>query len=228
MKNYKIVVVDREKVILKLSERLECGAFTGTMSYPGKNISATTSLINELARFDILLSEDFIGSAFREILSFSVPFLFLFVARVDSGDQLFSLEIGVRNIIDRFLSTEGDKDLYKTKPKSDRLSFESGNLAAGPIAIDSRNLKVSVREFEICLTPIEFNLLELLASNPEKVFSRQELMAHLYGPDGEDHFRTIDSHISHIRKKIARHLPKKNVIRTIYGNGYSLRIPKEG
>lgn len=227
MKNYKIVIIDQERVMLKLSERLGREGFVVSVSHPGKNISETASSIDELVRFDILLSEDSMGAALQMIHSFPTPPLFLFTARVDSTNRLFNLEIGVRNIIDRLFSSATVKDRYKPGSNNSSLSFEDEKLVAGPISIDFSALKVSVSDSEICLTPIEFNLLRLLALNPEKVVTRKELMAVLYGPGVEDRHRSVDCHIAHIRKKISRHLPHQSVIHTVYGTGYAFRVPKD-
>lgn len=75
---------------------------------------------------------------------------------------------------------------------------------------------------ELKLTICEFNLLKTLLSHPNRIFSRNELINIVQGYDFEGYDRTIDSHVKNLRKKIAAHLPGKEVISTIYGLGYRL------
>jgi two-component system response regulator BaeR len=75
---------------------------------------------------------------------------------------------------------------------------------------------------ELKLTPCEYNLLKMLLGYPDRIFSRNELINAVQGYDFEGYDRTIDSHVKNLRKKIARHLPDKEIISTIYGVGYKL------
>ena len=105
------------------------------------------------------------------------------------------------------------------------LAYDQG-LEHGPLS-DFNSKNVSVLNAEIHLTPIEFKILRFLASNPEKLVTRSELVTALYGSAIEDRFRIVDCHISRIRKKISRHLPARKVIRSVYGTGYTFVAPKE-
>jgi hypothetical protein len=70
------------------------------------------------------------------------------------------------------------------------------------------------------LTPSEFGLLKVLISQPNRVYSRSELLHRVQGYRFEGYDRTIDSHIKNLRKKIDRKLPGRNFIQTVYGIGY--------
>ncbi|MEZ4568639.1 MAG: winged helix-turn-helix domain-containing protein [Desulfobacterales bacterium] len=80
---------------------------------------------------------------------------------------------------------------------------------------------------ELQLTNSEFELLSLFMANPDRVFSRNDLISMVQGYDFEGYDRTIDSHIKNLRKKIAKQLPGKQVIKTIYGVGYAFSFPNE-
>ena len=75
------------------------------------------------------------------------------------------------------------------------------------------------------LTPSEFSLLKLFMAQPDRVFSRNELISNVQGYDFEGYDRTIDTHIKNLRKKIADRLPGQNIIRTVYGIGYKFIPP---
>jgi DNA-binding response OmpR family regulator len=91
----------------------------------------------------------------------------------------------------------------------------------GPLSVDSRTRKVTVHGAEIALTPREFEILECLATDPGRVFTRQALLervwdAHWYGPT-----KVLDVHVAALRRKLA--LP--GLIETAYGRGFRLADP---
>jgi DNA-binding response OmpR family regulator len=91
----------------------------------------------------------------------------------------------------------------------------------GPLVVDSRTRKVTVDGAEISLTPREFEILECLAADPGRVFTRQELLeriwdTHWYGPT-----KVLDVHVAALRRKLA--LP--GLIETAYGRGFRLAAP---
>ena len=98
------------------------------------------------------------------------------------------------------------------------------NFALGPITLDENTHLAAISGQALDLTPSEFSLLQVLVSQPGRVFSRDELLARVQGYDCEGYDRTIDSHIKNLRKKIAVHLPGQEVITTVYGIGYKLSL----
>jgi DNA-binding response OmpR family regulator len=91
----------------------------------------------------------------------------------------------------------------------------------GPLVVDSRTRKVTVHGEEIALTPREFEILECLAADPGRVFTRQSLLeriwdAHWYGPT-----KVLDVHVAALRRKLG--LP--GLIETVYGRGFRLAEP---
>lgn len=88
----------------------------------------------------------------------------------------------------------------------------------GPLMVDSRTRKVTVHGSEIALTPREFEILECLAADPGRVFTRQALLeriwdAHWYGPT-----KVLDVHVAALRRKLG--VP--GLIETVYGRGFRL------
>jgi DNA-binding response OmpR family regulator len=77
----------------------------------------------------------------------------------------------------------------------------------------------------IALTPTEFRLLEVLAKSPGRVFTREELLARAFGPDFDGMDRTIDVHITNLRRKIETN-GKPRYIVTVHGIGYRLGDPR--
>lgn len=153
----------------------------------------------------------------------AMPIIFL-SARDTESDRLVGLALG------------GDD--YVTKPFSVReliarvracLRRSRGEVVepshtyqAGDLTIDREKISVTRNGENIILTPTEFKLLDVLASSPDRVFSRLQLMEKAQGGYGvfEGHERTIDTHIRNLRKKIESDPAHPTHILTVYGIGY--------
>jgi DNA-binding response OmpR family regulator len=150
----------------------------------------------------------------------NTPILML-TARVDETDQLIGLELGA--------------DDYMTKPFSPRLVVarvrallrraEGGKaeprlLRAGDLEIDAEAHTLTRSGEVIELTPTEFNLLESLAAQPGRAFSRLQLLEAAQGAAFEGYERSIDAHIKNLRAKIEPDPKNPKYIETVFGIGY--------
>lgn len=152
----------------------------------------------------------------------NVPILML-TAKSSENDKVNGLYIGA--------------DDYLTKPFSPRelvgrvraiLRRTQGNVVVsdvmefnnGDLYIDIPKYLVKKNGEVINVTPNEFKLLISLAQNPQKVFTRSQLVSHAFGYDFEGYDRTIDSHIKNLRQKIETNVKEPRYIITVYGIGY--------
>ena len=90
-------------------------------------------------------------------------------------------------------------------------------MRVGAIEIDAASRRVRCDGQLVHLTPIEFDLLQYLASRPGRVSSREELLGKVWGYDVPSGERTVDSHIRSIRRKLGA-----DVVRTVHGVGYAV------
>ena len=90
------------------------------------------------------------------------------------------------------------------------------------LTIDSDKFVASISGHVLDLTPVEFRLLALLASQPGRVFSRDQLMDRIYVDGRVVSDRTVDSHVKNLRQKISSAIGRDDLIRSIYGVGYKL------
>jgi len=129
-------------------------------------------------------------------------------------------------------------DDYVTKPFSPkelaarvravlrRLPGERGpaEIKQGELTIDSRKHEASLAGSPLNLTPVEFKLLGILVKEPDRVFSRGQLIEKALGYDFEGFDRTIDVHILNLRRKLNVKDNHSINIKTVYGAGYKLTI----
>lgn len=183
----------------------------------------------ELILLDVLLPD---GSGFdfcREIQSESnfqnTPIIFL-TAKNSISDKVLGISIGVDDyMVKPFDSAElaARVDLRIMKSKKKKNTVE--NFRKGPLRFEISGLRLyleaSNEEKKVDMTPIEFKILLKLAQNTNRVFSRQQIMDSVWGSDVFIDDRSIDKHISTIRKKIE---PYQKYIKTVSGIGYEFNI----
>lgn len=110
----------------------------------------------------------------------------------------------------------------KSEASGGVMSFNNGLLV-----IDERSYEVRKEGISLNLTPTEFKLLHVLASSPERVFTREELVQRALGYEFEGYERTIDAHIKNIRQKLGDNSRRPQFILTIYGVGYKFMGKKD-
>ncbi|PYT03700.1 MAG: DNA-binding response regulator [Acidobacteria bacterium] len=93
-------------------------------------------------------------------------------------------------------------------------------LNLGELEIDLTKHKVRIAGKEVVLTPIEFNILKLLASAPGHVYSRQDLLNAIWDTAYEGYKRNIDPHVNRLRTKIEEHPKRPKYVLTVWGIGY--------
>ena len=106
--------------------------------------------------------------------------------------------------------------------RSEGTAVSKSTLNVGEIIIDTDKRLVRHGDRNIELTPIEFELLRVMAENPGRVYSRMQLLDKIQGDAYEGYERTVDSHIKNLRKKLELDPEHPVYIITIYGVGYKL------
>ena len=154
----------------------------------------------------------------------AVPVMFL-TARAEEVDRVVGLEIGA--------------DDYVVKPFSPRevvarvraILKRSGSgvaLAPGEFEVDLSRLAIRYRGQPLKLTALEFRLLQQFAGAPERVFSREELLASVGAATDAGYERNVDTHIKSLRAKLREIAPEAEPIQTHRGFGYSYQPAARG
>lgn len=150
-----------------------------------------------------------------------VPIVML--GRAENGpDKLAALEVGADDLFhwpddEKYVAARVRALIRRARISTEsRQTFQVGELT---LDLPSRRLTHAGRPIDVSFT--EFRILHLLASNPDRVYSRSEIAASIGSPDGEILDRTIDAHIKGIRRKLG---PTANgFVETVRGFGYRLR-----
>lgn len=153
----------------------------------------------------------------------AVPVLML-TARDTETDVLVGLGVGADDYMTKpFSVRELVARVHALLRRIDKLdaSAKEPVVEAGPVELDPSTRRVRRDGEVIHLTPIEFDLLHLLARSPGVVFTRERLLGDVWGYADGSGARTVDSHVAALRRKLGA-----GVVRTVHGVGYALTVPE--
>lgn len=143
-------------------------------------------------------------------------------ARVDEADRLLGLELGADDYLCKPFSPR--EMIARVKTILRRVKPLAANENNFDFALDGERLMAAYGQAKIQLTAVEFQLLQAMHRQPGRIFSRGQLMDAIYHDHRIVSDRTIDSHIKKLRKKLSELVPVQDVIRSVYGAGYSFEI----
>ncbi|WON75826.1 two-component system response regulator BaeR [Serratia sp. UGAL515B_01] len=161
----------------------------------------------------------------RELRRFTDIPVMMVTAKIEEIDRLLGLEIGADDYICKPYSPREVVARVKTILRRCLRRQEQAN-DESPLHIDEPRFQASYQGQILDLTPAEFRLLKILASQPGNVFSREQLLDNLYDDYRVVTDRTIDSHIKNLRRKLELLEGDKAFIRSVYGVGYRWEAEK--
>jgi DNA-binding response OmpR family regulator len=149
-----------------------------------------------------------------------VPVLFC-TARDDEVDRVLGLELGADDYVTKpFSPREIVARVKSVVRRATRAQMGEGPLVLGEISLDQVTRRAFVAGEPLDFTATEFDLLAHLMSNPGRVYSREQLLAEVWGYAAVVGTRTVDVHVAQVRSKLGDHSP----IRTVRGVGYSAEL----
>jgi len=225
---YKVLIADDNKQIVSiLSEYCKKNNFTVSTVFDGE---AALKEIEE-NEFDILLLDVMMPKkdgfdVCREVRTFSNVPIIMITARGEDYEKIMGLEIGADDYIVKPFSpgeiiARINAILRRITPKNDESAkiFIYDNLE-----IDLNNFTVKINDEIISLTKKEIEILWTLATNQNKVFTRENLLDLIWGFDYFGESRTVDTHIKRLRAKLDNYKHEKWNIKTIWGVGYKFDV----
>jgi len=223
-----LVVDDEQEIVSSVSDYLREAGYRPIAAFDGESaLSAFEAEGPELVILDLGLPNMSGIDVAREIRRHSQVPIVMLTARSQEIDRILGFELGA--------------DDYVTKPFSPRelvlrvqalLRRVSGPIVEAPVRIGDLVIDLSGREVKrdgelVDLTPTEFDLLAFLVRQPNRVFTRLQLLKEVQGYTTPALVRNIDNHIMNLRRKIEPDPSAPRIIKTVYGVGYKLVLDGE-
>lgn len=229
MSNKQILIIEDDDAIVELLtihlHDLGCEITTASSGHQG--LAAAKSSSFDLIILDIMLPGLNGMEVCRKIRQDDrqIPILML-TARSEEIDKVMGLETGADDYLTKpFSIREFIARVKVIFRRGEESAADSGALAPavisyGELKIDIDKRKVTLNNIRIELSPKEFDLITLLASNPGKSYSRKHLLNLVWGYDFEGYEHTVNSHINRLRSKIEHDVADPKFILTTWGVGY--------
>ncbi len=221
----KILVVDDEKKIVDIVRAyLEREGYQVMVAYEGKSaLELARRQPPDLIILDLMLPEISGWDICRILRKESEVPIIMLTARDETTDKIVGLELGADDYVTKpFDPKELVSRVKAVLRRAEGKMVPKGRLNVADLSIDVEKRLVRRSDEAIELTPIEFELLRVLAENPGRVYSRMQLLDRVQGDAYEGYDRTIDSHIKNLRKKVEPDPDNPRYIITVYGVGYKL------
>jgi two-component system alkaline phosphatase synthesis response regulator PhoP len=219
---YKILLVDDEEDIIEfLTYNLQKEGFQVSAAFNGKQaIEKAKKEVPHLIIMDVMMPEmDGITavSEIRKIPALDDTLIIFLTARAEDYSEIAGLEAGADDYISKPIKPKVLVSKLISLLRRSAKKDESTIIRVNDLVIDQEKFMVFIDQQQISLPKKEFNLLKLLASVPNKVFTREEIFSKVWGDDVIVGDRTIDVHVRKIREKTG-----VDYIRTVKGIGYKL------
>lgn len=222
----KILVVDDEKSIVKgIKFSLEQDDMKVEVAYDGETaLELAKANHYDMILLDIMLP-GFSGlEVCQMIREFSDVPIIMLTAKGDDMDKILGLEYGADDYITKpFNILEVKARIKAIFRRNNRNVPEQENqkvIETKGLKIDVDSRRVYIDDKEVNLTAKEFELVYLLVSNPNKVYSREQLLKTIWGPSYPGDARTVDVHVRRLREKIEATPADPKYIHTKWGMGY--------
>ena len=227
----KVLVVDDEKMIVKgIRFSLLQDGYDVDTAYDGDEaLQKASENKYDIILLDVMPPKHSGLEVLQQIREFSSVPVIMLTAKGEDMDKILGLDYGADDYITKPFNILEVKARIKAiirrvaggrKEKSEE---EDRILENGDLRMDFDNRRVSVAGKEINLTSKEFELLELLATHPGKVYSRSMLLQTVWGKDYPGDVRTVDVHIRRLREKVEPNASEPVYVQTKWGVGYYFR-----
>ncbi|KAF0993669.1 response regulator [Geobacillus sp. TFV-3] len=217
-----LLVDDEEKVLEFMEPFLRQEGFVIATAKTGKEaLQKFKETKPSLVVLDWMLPEMSGIDVCRELRKTSRVGIIMVTAKTEETDKIIGLEVGADDYITKpFSLRELAARIRSVLRRMEGQNNPENMMKRGELTISEEQCRVWKRGNEIALTPTEFKLLLTLAAKPGVVYSRLQLLQSIFEDDLFNDERTVDAHISRLRKKIEDDPSRPIYIQTVYGFGY--------
>ena len=223
----KVLVVDDEKMIVKgLRFSLEQDSMDVDCAYDGEEaLNAIKQNTYDVVLLDVMLPKLSGFEVCQQVREFSDVPIIMLTAKGEDMDKILGLEYGADDYITKpfnILEVKARiKAIMRRSSKREAKEQENSSIRIfGDMKVDTDSRRVFIDEKEVNLTVKEFDLLELLMNNPNKVYSREKLLNDVWGYEYLGDVRTVDVHVRRLREKVEKTPSEPKFIHTKWGVGY--------
>jgi DNA-binding response OmpR family regulator len=212
-----LIVEDDEALGRQIELHLTRAGYEVTWWREGRTIEPEEARLFVLVILDLMLPGTYGMDVLTALRRHSeVPVLIL-SARIDAGDKVRGLKLGADDYMTKPFWP--DELIERVRARLRRPSMSRTDLLElGPLRIDVENRSVLVQGKPVELTRVEFGLLAALAERPGRPVTREHLVAHVLDPARDGNERTLDVHMSRLRRKLGM----TGLVETVWGIGYRL------
>ena len=227
----KILVVDDEKLIVNgISFSLQADGMEVDAAYDGESaLQKIREKSYDLVILDLMLPGMDGMEVCQAVREFSDVPIIMLTAKLEDMNKILAFDKGVDDYLTKpfnILEVKARiKAILRRNQKNQREAENSSQLTAGELSVDTESRRVMLGKQEINLTAREFDILVLLMKNPDKVFSREKLLAAIWENRNTEtgDVRTVDVHVRRLREKIEPSPSAPRYVHTKWGVGYYFR-----
>ena len=221
----KVLVVDDEKLIVKgIRFSLEQDGMEVDCAYDGEEaLNMAKEKAYDMILLDIMLPKMDGFEVCQAIREFSDMPIVMLTAKGDDMDKILGLEYGADDYITKSFNILEVKARIKAimrRTSGGKRQETTSVIEKGDLKLDCDSRRLFILGKEINLTTREFELLELLVKNENKVYSREKLLEIVWGKDYPGDVRTVDVHVRRLREKVEVNPSEPKYVHTKWGVGY--------
>ena len=222
----RVLVVDDEKLIVKgIKFSLEQDGMEVDCAYDGEEaLQLARNTEYDIVILDLMLPKIDGLSVCQQIREFSDMPIIMLTAKGEDMDKIMGLEYGADDYITKpfnILEVKARMKVIMRRNNKNSNKTDNGRyIISGDLRLDKDGRRLYIKDNEINLTAKEFDVLELLVLNPNKVYGRDNLLNIIWGYDYPGDARTVDVHIRRLREKIEEGPSEPKYVHTKWGVGY--------
>lgn len=222
----KALVVDDEKLIVKgLKFSLEQEGYDVDCAYDGQEaVDKAKEGSYDIVLLDLMLPVFNGYEVCQQIREFSDMPIIMLTAKGDDMDKILGLEYGADDYITKpfnILEVKARIKAITRRNKKKTVAVPAPKvITSGKLKLDVETKRLYIEDREVRLTVKEFDILRLLAENPGKIYSREQLLTMIWGTKYPGDARTVDVNVRRLREKIEENPAKPEYVHTKWGMGY--------
>ena len=226
----KVLVVDDEKLIVKgIKFSLEQDGMEVACAYDGEEaLNMAKENEFDMILLDLMLPKMSGLEVCQQIREFSNVPIIMLTAKGEDMDKIMGLEYGADDYVTKpfnILEVKARiKAIMRRTRKPEKAEEQERIVEIGDLKLDCDSRRVFIGEKEVNLTAKEFDVLQLLVFNPNKVYSRENLLNIVWGYEYPGDVRTVDVHIRRLREKIEEKPSEPRYVHTKWGVGYYFQV----